>query len=91
MNIRRLGVPLIHVLPTGLRAATEQFAAEMVIRKRHLGGLIKARKYRGRRRMAMQLGSAEKSKEGWVNIDLNPAADLTLDLRERTVSETILS
>jgi predicted SAM-dependent methyltransferase len=83
MNIRRLGAPLIHALPIGLREATKQFAAEVVIRKRHLRGLTKARKYRGRRGMAMQLGSADKIKEGWVNIDLHAAADLTLDLRER--------
>jgi predicted SAM-dependent methyltransferase len=80
--IRRLGTPLIHALPTSLREAAEQFATEVAIRKRHHRGLIKARKYRGRRGMAMQLGSADKIKEGWVNIDLNPTADLTLDLRE---------
>jgi predicted SAM-dependent methyltransferase len=33
--------------------------------------------------MAMHFGSGNRIKEGWVNIDLNPAADLTLDLRER--------
>jgi predicted SAM-dependent methyltransferase len=82
MNIKRLGAPLIRALPTGLREAAQQFAAEVVIRKRHRQGLIKARKYRGRRAMAMQLGSADMIKEGWVNIDLSPTADLTLDLRE---------
>jgi SAM-dependent methyltransferase len=83
MNIRRLSAPLIKALPTGLRDATEQVAAEVVIRKRHLRGLFKARKYRGRCNMAMHLGSGDRIKEGWVNIDQNPAADLTLDLRER--------
>jgi predicted SAM-dependent methyltransferase len=83
MNIRRLSAPLIKALPTGLRDATEQVAAEVVIRKRHLRGLFKARKYRGRYNMAMHLGSGDRIKEGWVNIDQNPAADLTLDLRER--------
>jgi predicted SAM-dependent methyltransferase len=82
MNIRRLGAPLLRALPAGLREVAEQFAAEVIIRKRHLRGLVKARKYRGRRSMAMHLGSGDKIKEGWVNIDLNPAADLTLDLRE---------
>jgi predicted SAM-dependent methyltransferase len=83
MNIRRLGAPLTHALPTGLRDATRQFAEEVFIRKRHLQGLFKARKYRGRYGMAMHLGSGDRIKEGWVNIDLHPAADLTLDLRER--------
>lgn len=82
MNIRRLGTPLIHALPIGLRGAARQFAAEMVILKHHRRGLIEARKYRERRGMAMHLGSGDKIKEGWVNIDLNPTADLTLDLRE---------
>ena len=49
MNIRRLGAPLLRALPAGLREVAEQFAAEVIIRKRHLRGLIKARKYRGRR------------------------------------------
>lgn len=83
MNIRRSGAPLIHILPTGLRDATRRFAAEVVIGKRHFQGLFKARKYRGRYGMAMHLGSGDRIKEGWINIDLNPAADLTLDLRER--------
>ena len=79
----RLATPLIHVLPAGLRGATRNFADEVVIRKRHLQGVFKARKYRGQYGMAMHLGSGDRIKEGWVNIDLNPAADLTLDLRER--------
>jgi predicted SAM-dependent methyltransferase len=82
MKIRRLGAPLIRALPVGLREATEQLAAEVVIRKRHIGGLIKARKYQDLRGMAMQLGCADKIKKGWLNVDLDPAADLTLDLRE---------
>ncbi len=98
MNIKRLGNPLIYTLfqmtaifetltnvralPAGLREAADQFRAEAVIRKQHVRGLIKARNYRKRRGMAMQLGSADKVKEGWVNVDLSPAADLTLDLRE---------
>jgi predicted SAM-dependent methyltransferase len=81
--MRRLGTPLIHGLPTDLREAAEQLATEVAIRKRHRQGLIKARRYRGRSGIAMQLGGADKSKEGWVNIDLSLAADLTLDLRER--------
>jgi predicted SAM-dependent methyltransferase len=83
MNIGRLVAPLIQALPTGLCHATEQFAAEVVIRKRHLQGVFKARKYRGRRGMAMHLGSGDRVKEAWVNIDQNRSADLTLDLRER--------
>src|SRR6266852_5924037 len=82
MNLRRLGAPLT-ALPVGLRAATEQLAAEVVYRKRRLQGLLKSRKYRGQHSMAMHLGCGSRIKDGWVNIDLTRAADLTLDVRER--------
>jgi predicted SAM-dependent methyltransferase len=82
MNITRLGASLISALPTGLGRATKQLAAEVVFRQRHLKGLIKARKYRGAQGMAMHLGCGAQIKPGWVNVDINPAADLTLDVRE---------
>jgi hypothetical protein len=74
---------LIHALPIGLRDAARQFADEVVIHERHLRGLFKARNYRGRCGMALHLGGGDIIKKGWVNVDLNPAADLTLDLREQ--------
>jgi predicted SAM-dependent methyltransferase len=82
MNITRLGASLISALPIGLGRATKQLAAEVVFRQRHLKGLIKARKYRGAQGMAMHLGCGAQIKPGWVNVDINPAADLTLDVRE---------
>jgi len=81
--MRGLRTSLAQALPAGLREASRALVNELVNRKRHLQGLLKARKYRGRHGMAMHLGSGERVKTGWVNIDLNPAADLTLDLRER--------
>jgi predicted SAM-dependent methyltransferase len=83
INIRRLGASLISALPIGLGGAAKQLAAEVIYRRRHLKGVRKARKYRGRERMAMHLGCGNNIKDGWVNIDLNPQADLTLDARER--------
>jgi predicted SAM-dependent methyltransferase len=44
--------------------------------------VFKARKYRARYGMKMHLGCGSMHKDGWVNIDLNPAADLALDVRE---------
>ena len=35
MNVRRLGAPVIHALPIGLRDAARQLSDEMVVRKRH--------------------------------------------------------
>jgi predicted SAM-dependent methyltransferase len=83
MNVRSLGDSIISALPGGLHDAAVHVAYEMVYRQRHVLGSLKARKYRGRRGMAMHLGCGPNIKEGWVNIDLNPSADLTLDVRER--------
>lgn len=83
MNLKHLGAPLTAALPVGLRAATKQLAAEVVNRQRHLRGLRKSRKYRGRHGMAMHLGCGSRIKDGWVNVDLTRTADLTLDVRER--------
>ncbi len=83
MSIRRLGNSLLSMLPVGLNDATTQLFYEMVFRKRHIQGLFEARKYRGRSRMAMHLGCGNVIMGGWINIDLNPCADLMLDARER--------
>lgn len=83
MNIRRLGTSLISALPIGLSRAARQLAAEAIDRKRHLKELLKARSYRGRRGMAMHLACGSRIGDGWVNIDLKPEADLTLEGRER--------
>jgi predicted SAM-dependent methyltransferase len=83
MILRNFGTSILSVLPVGLRDATTQLAYEVVFRERHIKGLLKAHKYRGRRGMAMHLGCGNNIKEGWVNIDLNPSADVMLDTRER--------
>ena len=83
MYIKRLGSSLLSALPVGLGATVKQLALELDYRRRHLNGVLKARKYRGRRGMKMHLGCGHRVKDGWVNIDLNSAADLTLDVRER--------
>jgi predicted SAM-dependent methyltransferase len=82
MNIRSLGTSLLSVLPHGLRDASTQLAYEVVYRERHIQGLLKAHKYRGRHGMAMHLGCGNNIRDGWVNVDLNPSADLMLDTRE---------
>ncbi|HEY1949509.1 MAG TPA: methyltransferase domain-containing protein [Bryobacteraceae bacterium] len=74
---------MLSLLPIGLNEATTQLAYEVVFRKRHIQGLLKARRFRGRRNMLMHLGCGPNLKDGWVNIDLNVLADVTLDVRER--------
>jgi predicted SAM-dependent methyltransferase len=83
MNVRELGKSLISVLPVGFRDPVTQLAYELVYRKRHIQGVFKSRQYRGRHGMALHLGCGPNIKSGWVNVDLNSAADLTLDARER--------
>jgi predicted SAM-dependent methyltransferase len=83
MNVKRLGATVICVMPIGLGSATKQLAVEAVYLTRHLKGKFKARQYRGRHGMAMHLGCGNRIKNGWVNIDLEPTADLSLDVRER--------
>jgi predicted SAM-dependent methyltransferase len=83
MSLRKVAAPVLSRLPTGLRDASDSLLAEIANRKRHLWGVFTARKYRGRRGMAMHLGCGAAIKDGWVNIDLNRPADLTLDVRER--------
>ena len=82
MNVKHLGATVISVMPIGVGSATKQLAVEAVYFTRHLKGKIKARQYRGRHGMAMHLGCGNRIKDGWVNIDLKPTADLTLDVRE---------
>ena len=82
MSIARLGASRISALPIGLGRATRQLAAEVVYRQRHLKGLIKARKYRGAQGMGDAPQLWGQIKPGCVNIDINPPAHLTLDVRE---------
>jgi predicted SAM-dependent methyltransferase len=43
----------------------------------------KARAYAGRSSLKLNIGCGPNRKQGWVNIDLLPNVDLSLDMRER--------
>ena len=47
----------------------------------HEVGVLKTRKFRDSKSLKLHLGCGKVIKEGWINIDLNRKADITLDLR----------
>ncbi len=66
----------------GLRVSVEALLFELKVNYRHLSGVSQARQFANRTGLKLNIGCGPKLKEGWVNIDLSPNADLTLDLRE---------
>jgi len=55
---------------------------ELLTLFKHRRGVRQSRKFRGQKHLRLHIGCGPKLKEGWVNIDLSPQADITLDLRE---------
>jgi predicted SAM-dependent methyltransferase len=48
----------------------------------HLRGIREVKAYQGKNKLRLNIGCGPNRKEGWINIDLIPTADLTLDMRE---------
>jgi predicted SAM-dependent methyltransferase len=48
----------------------------------HEKGVRSAKKLSSQRNLKLHIGCGPRSKPGWVNIDLHPNADMTLDMRE---------
>lgn len=69
-------------LPTGMWNAAKLGLSNARIFLRHRKGLLAARKFRDESGLKLQLGCGSQIKDGWINIDIVPNADLTLDLRE---------
>lgn len=67
---------------TPLRRAFKNILKELQINLLHIIGTIKARKFKRETNLKLHLGCGGKLKEGWINIDLNRKADMTLDLRK---------
>lgn len=65
-----------------LRAALRTVRSEFQISTLHLASVKRASVYRGRMGLKLNLGCGPNLKQGWVNIDLSPEAELQLDLRE---------
>jgi predicted SAM-dependent methyltransferase len=67
----------------GLRDAKNRMLAELGIFRRHRESCRTLRReFADRQNLRLHLGCGPKVKAGWVNLDLHPAADHFLDLRE---------
>ena len=70
-------------LPVGLYKAIRLLGKEIMLYRLHRTGLKRAKAYAGKDSLKLNIGCGPNRKEGWVNIDLWPGAELTLDMRER--------
>jgi len=68
-------------LSPGELAAAENFRTEMKISWHHRAGLRKIRRESLHRPVKLNLGCGPYSKDGFLNVDLFPGGDVTLDLR----------
>jgi len=66
---------------TPLRRAFRSILKEFQVSLLHFRGTIKAHKFKKETNLKLHIGCGAKLKEGWINIDLNKKADITLDLR----------
>ena len=66
----------------GLSRAFRAMRGEFRILTMHKKGARRAQLYRRDRNLRLHFGCGPNYKQGWVNIDLSPNADLQLDLRE---------
>ena len=66
----------------GFRRALRNLWTEHQIYRMHQKGKRQARKYAGQLELKLHVGCGDKIKAGWVNIDLHPSANVSLDLRK---------
>jgi predicted SAM-dependent methyltransferase len=69
-------------IPAGLRSSLRNLLREIEIARKHRKGMRRAQKFSGQRHLQLHIGCGPKIKSGWVNIDISPQADITLDVRE---------
>ena len=70
-------------LPVGLYKAIRLLGKEIMLYRLHRAGVKRAKAYAEKRGLKLNIGCGPNRKEGWINIDLSPGAELALDMRER--------
>jgi predicted SAM-dependent methyltransferase len=70
-------------LPVGLYKAIRLLGKEIMLYRLHRAGVKRAKAYAAKSGLKLNIGCGPNRKEGWVNIDLSPEAELALDMRER--------
>jgi len=68
-------------IPRGIGKAVQVLFQELHILWQHSRGVRKSRRYAHSSALKLNIGCATNIKPGWVNIDLAPNVDLTLDMR----------
>lgn len=69
-------------VPFGLYSALRSLRDEVNAYRLHRKGVKKARAYARQSDIKLNIGCGLNRKQGWVNIDLHPDVDLSLDMRE---------
>jgi SAM-dependent methyltransferase len=68
--------------PDGLRSSLQHVWGEIKTLRKHRKGIRQVRKLSGQQHLRLHIGCGPKIKKAWINIDLSPQADITLDMRE---------
>jgi predicted SAM-dependent methyltransferase len=70
-------------LPVGLFSGMRLLGNEIILYRLHRKGVKKAKAYARKSGLKLNIGCGSNRKQGWINIDLSPEAELSLDMRER--------
>jgi predicted SAM-dependent methyltransferase len=69
-------------VPQSMRGIIRAFSAETCNYFMHAQGLLSAGRFKNLPDLKLNCGCGKNTKDGWVNIDMYPGADLCLDLRK---------